>query len=235
VTALATIGFARQGKGRHFIHPDTKFYVEFPPGPLMVGDERVEQVSERQTPVGKLRLLSPTDCVMDRLAAFFHWNDRQALEQAVMVANTQKVDLGEIRRWSKAERNEEKFALFEKRAASRLLRSIVAMPQMLGKVCRPGSVAGVSALNPQRAVEERRGNVRRLRPISKIPPAPLKPMAHGSSRPRRRRARPRRRRRRGDARDAWAGEKCRGWEVLLEWEFLPSVEALATRPASGGG
>ena len=118
VTALASIGFARQGKARHFIHPDTKFYVEFPPGPLMVGDQRVEQVSERQTAVGKLRLLSPTDCVKDRLAAFFHWNDRQALEQAVMVANAQQVDLAAIRRWSKAERNEEKFALFEKRAAS---------------------------------------------------------------------------------------------------------------------
>lgn len=119
VTALASIGFARQGKGRHFIHPDTKFYVEFPQGPLMVGDQRVEHVSERHTSTGKLRLLSPTDCVKDRLSAFFHWNDRQGLEQAIMVANAQQVDLGAIRRWSKAERNEEKFAIFEKRVASR--------------------------------------------------------------------------------------------------------------------
>jgi hypothetical protein len=36
-----------------------------------------------------------------------------------MVADAQQVDLAAIRRWSKAERNEEKFALFEKRAASR--------------------------------------------------------------------------------------------------------------------
>ena len=82
--ALKHIGFEAQG--RHFVHPEAVFFVEFPTGPLMVGDQRVEKVSERNTPAGKLRLLSPTDCVKDRLAAFFHWNDRQALEQALLVA-----------------------------------------------------------------------------------------------------------------------------------------------------
>ena len=31
-----------------------------------------------------LKLLSPTDCVKDRLAAYYHWNDRQSLEQAIL-------------------------------------------------------------------------------------------------------------------------------------------------------
>jgi hypothetical protein len=115
--ALKALGFAPEG--RHFVHPDTDFFVEFPTGPLMVGDQRVERVSERDTPAGKLRLLSPTDCVKDRLAAFFHWNDRQSLEQAVLVAKAQKVDLHEIRRWSRAERREQKYLLFEKALKSR--------------------------------------------------------------------------------------------------------------------
>jgi hypothetical protein len=110
--ALDALGFAPQG--RHFVHPDTVFFVEFPSGPLMVGDQRVQRVIERSTPAGMLRLLSPTDCVKDRLAAFFHWNDRQSLEQAVLVANAQKVDLDDVRRWSKAERQEQKFLLFDK-------------------------------------------------------------------------------------------------------------------------
>lgn len=81
----------------------------------MVGDQRVEQVAERKTPSGRLRLLSPTDCVKDRLAAYFHWNDRQSLEQALLVVQAQTVDLKDIRRWSISEGHKEKFATFEMR------------------------------------------------------------------------------------------------------------------------
>lgn len=110
---LKRLGFAE--KGRHFVHPDTKFFVEFPTGPLTVGDQRVERVAERKTPTGTLRLLWPTDCVKDRLAAYFHWNDRQSLEQALLVAQAQTIDLEDIRRWAKSERNEAKFRVFERR------------------------------------------------------------------------------------------------------------------------
>ena len=79
----------------------------------MVGDQRVERATHRKTPSGTLRLLTPTDCVKDRLAAFFHWNDRQSLEQAIMVAKAQRINLADIRRWSKGEGHEEKFRIFE--------------------------------------------------------------------------------------------------------------------------
>jgi hypothetical protein len=114
--------------GRHFVHPDTVFFVEFPTGPLMVGNQRVQHVFERKTLAGQLRLLSPTDCVKDRLAAFYHWNDRQSLEQAVLVAKAQKTDLGDIRRWSLAERQEQKFLLFE-RALKQRRRPIKRKPR----------------------------------------------------------------------------------------------------------
>lgn len=113
VEAMAKLGF--HPEGRHFMRSDCLYLVEFPVGPLMVGDERVERVSVRQTSAGQLRLLSPTDCVKDRLAAYFHWNDLQALEQAVMVAQEQGIDLKDVRRWSKAENNLDKFATFRKR------------------------------------------------------------------------------------------------------------------------
>jgi hypothetical protein len=108
--ALAGIGFTE--KKRYFEHADTEFLVEFPAGPLMVGDERVEKPMERQTAAGVLRLLSPTDCVKDRLAAFFHWNDQQALEQAVMVAHAQAVNMNDIRRWAGNEGMSEHFTVF---------------------------------------------------------------------------------------------------------------------------
>lgn len=111
--ALSALGF--KAKGRHFVHADSVYVVEFPTGPLMVGDEPVKKVVERKTSCGVLRLLSPTDCVKDRLAAFYHWNDRQALEQALLVAQARRIKVSEVRRWSIAEGNKEKFLHFDRR------------------------------------------------------------------------------------------------------------------------
>lgn len=65
-----------------------------------------------KTPGGSLQLLTPTDCVKDRLSSFYHWNDEQALEQALLVANNHPVDLNDIRRWTKDEGQEEKIKFF---------------------------------------------------------------------------------------------------------------------------
>ena len=104
-----------QEKGRYFVSSETQFFVEFPDGPLSVGDEPVKEVSEFVLATGTLRILSSTDCVKDRLCAFYFWNDRQGLAQAVLVARSQKVDLQEIKRWSKAEGKEQEFEIFQKK------------------------------------------------------------------------------------------------------------------------
>jgi hypothetical protein len=109
--ALAEIGFGEHN--RYFVHPDTEFFLEFPSGPLAVGGEPVVEVAELCLDTGTLRLLSPTDCIKDRLAAFYHWNDRQCLQQAVWVALDRPVDWGEIERWSRREGEMEKFKLFK--------------------------------------------------------------------------------------------------------------------------
>jgi hypothetical protein len=111
--ALAEIGFNE--KNRYFVHPDTQFYLEFPSGPLAVGNEPVSAVEELHLETGTLKLLSPTDCVKDRLAAYFHWNDRQCLQQAVWVALERHVDWDEIERWSRQEGEMEKFEVFRKK------------------------------------------------------------------------------------------------------------------------
>jgi hypothetical protein len=51
-----------------------------------VGDEVVHTFAERRTALGTLRILTPTDWVLDRLAWFYHARDEQGLEQAVAVA-----------------------------------------------------------------------------------------------------------------------------------------------------
>jgi len=52
---------------------------------------------------------------MDRLAAYFYYDDSQGLEQAVEVARTQPVDLKKIARWSKHEGRQAKHAEFVRR------------------------------------------------------------------------------------------------------------------------
>ena len=113
--AMEELGFAKQG--RHWRHPRTPFWVEFPPGPVQVGDATITEFAERRTRLGVLRLLAPTECVMDRLAGFYHWNDRQCLEQALEVARRQPIELARIEKWSRNERSLAKFREFAEQLA----------------------------------------------------------------------------------------------------------------------
>ncbi len=109
--AMEEIRFTEEG--RYFNHPETDYLVEFPPGPLTVGEESVKQVDEIKYSTGILRVISPTDCVKDRLAAYYHWGDMQSLSQAVMVARRNDIDIGEIDRWSTAEGKQDQFMMIK--------------------------------------------------------------------------------------------------------------------------
>ena len=86
-------------------------------GPLAIGESliRGQDVAEKKTKMGKIRLLTPTQCVMDRLAAYFHWNDLQSLDQAVMVALKQRITLAKIKAWAENEGASVKFSTFKRR------------------------------------------------------------------------------------------------------------------------
>jgi hypothetical protein len=107
---MEALGFREDG--RHFRHPDNPYIVEFLSPPLSVGEEPVKEILEIRRRGRTLRLLSPTDCVKDRLAAFYHWADRPSLEQAVLVCLAQDVDLKEVRRWSAKEGTLGKYQIF---------------------------------------------------------------------------------------------------------------------------
>lgn len=65
-TALAEINFKEEN--RYFIHPQIQFFIEFPSGPLAIGDEPPSEIRSLGFSTGNLRLLSPTDCVKDILS-----------------------------------------------------------------------------------------------------------------------------------------------------------------------
>lgn len=99
--AMAEIGFEEEN--RYYRHPDAEYLVEFPGGPVAVGREPAVRIDELMLRTGRLRLLSPTDCVKDRLVAYFHWSDRQSLLQAALVAAAHVIELAEVERWASRE------------------------------------------------------------------------------------------------------------------------------------
>jgi hypothetical protein len=103
--AIAELGFRRVPGARAFDHPESDFYVEFPPGPLAFGETVVRDgdVPMLQTEFGPLRVITATQSIMDRLTAYAHWNDRQALDQAVMVARRQRIDWAALAEWARRE------------------------------------------------------------------------------------------------------------------------------------
>lgn len=120
--ALQPIGLVRDGKSRLFHHPRSRFTVDFPKGPLAVGGDYVRTTGTLVRGGGCLRILTRYDCVRDRLAHFYYWNDYTALNAAVAVATA--IDQTEVQRlqeWTKRESPElgRKFEEFVRRLAQR--------------------------------------------------------------------------------------------------------------------
>ena len=109
---MESLGFYEYKMKRYFVHDDTSLFVEFPRGPLGVGDAPVADISTRTTSTGILKLLTPTDCIKDRLSAYYHWDDAQSLQQAVWVAQENSFDMDSIAEWSKNEAMMKKFEDF---------------------------------------------------------------------------------------------------------------------------
>lgn len=129
--AMLDLGFAEQN--RYFVHPQSRWFVEFPNGPLTVGEERPKKIVVRKLRSGSLTLLSATDCIKDRLTWWFHGQDRQCLEQAVAVAQTSTIDLRELKRWAAGERMAESFRAIEPRLTrKRRSRKVRSFPESGG-------------------------------------------------------------------------------------------------------
>ena len=103
--ALAKIGFI-PGKSRYYKHPECgHLCLEFPKGPVELGEQY--QVIPAEISVGTriIKLLSPTDCVKDRLAAYIHWKSNDAFNQAVLVCRKQgeRIDMSDLSAWCQGE------------------------------------------------------------------------------------------------------------------------------------
>ena len=55
------------------------------------------------TRYGPIRIITPTLCAIDRLAAYWYHTDRQTWDQAIEVAKRQDIDWEYVYSWTKSE------------------------------------------------------------------------------------------------------------------------------------
>jgi hypothetical protein len=115
---MKEIGF--QKKGRHYVHPDCKhLFVEFPPGPLAIGEDTDLEPNEKRVEGAVIKILSPTDCIKDRLASYIHFKSRDTLEQAVLVAQKQPFKIAAVKKWCEGENALDAFEEFRRLIATK--------------------------------------------------------------------------------------------------------------------
>lgn len=116
---LQSLGFKREGQGRHFSSPNTEFLIEFPAGALSFGDTHMSPDSADilEAELGTIRLITPTQSIMDRLAAYFYWNDTNSLDQAILVAKNNTIDWQQLLDWVESENQSEEIVEKLKREA----------------------------------------------------------------------------------------------------------------------
>lgn len=116
---LRSLGFGAQ-RSRDFVHPECpQLTLRLPMGPVEIGGESLVVPDEVEVHGRRLRLLSPTDCVKDRLASYAHWRSRQFVDQAFLICQHQpgRVDLGQVERWCEAQGASAAFGELQRRLA----------------------------------------------------------------------------------------------------------------------
>lgn len=115
--ALGELGFSQ--KNKYFQHEGCPWLIEFVSPPVAVGNEPIRKFAHVTTALGTITCLLPTDSVKDRLASFYHWNDKQGLEQAINICLEHEIDLQEVEKWSLKEDQEKKFRSFREHLKKR--------------------------------------------------------------------------------------------------------------------
>lgn len=105
----------------HYEHMNNPLILEFPGGPLAIGGELIVRWNTMRKGRRLLNIITPTDCVRDRLAGFLFWHDRGSLDQALAVSRTVRddIDMGVVRRWCRKEGKDAEWREFERALSPR--------------------------------------------------------------------------------------------------------------------
>jgi len=99
---MLNLGFEKT-QSRYFKYENNPNYIEFPSGPVSLGNEFPKKFDELKTHVGTLTLLTATDCIKDRLCALVYHNGKECFNQAIAVAHLNEIDEENLVDWAKKE------------------------------------------------------------------------------------------------------------------------------------
>jgi hypothetical protein len=112
--ALAKIGFIKD-KHRYYEHPDCRdLFIDIVSPPVAIGEEINIQSASWEVDGVTIKILSPTDCVKDRLASYIHYQAQDCFLQALMVARKHPVDYPSLKTWCQNEGAEWAYQAFLK-------------------------------------------------------------------------------------------------------------------------
>jgi hypothetical protein len=109
--AMAAIGFCKQG--RVYVNDTTDICVEFPTAPLSVGAELIHETTIVEFGSGEIPILLAKDVIKDRLVAYFHWNDRPSLVQALALMSNHTISTEELKTFCLAEGKTNQYEIIE--------------------------------------------------------------------------------------------------------------------------
>jgi len=97
---LLEIDFHKTGTRNFFKHPECDhILIEFMSSPVAIGEDyNIEPTSVKVDKV-IIKILSPTDCIKDRLASYIYFNAKECLDQALLVAKAQPYVLNSVKKW----------------------------------------------------------------------------------------------------------------------------------------
>lgn len=96
--AMNKIGFKK--KGMHYRNsacPD--LYIQSVSGPLGIGDDLKIEPRKVKVDGRTIKILTPTDCIRDRLSAYIYDGVRGLFDQAVLVARHQPFEDKKVKKW----------------------------------------------------------------------------------------------------------------------------------------
>ncbi|HOY23502.1 MAG TPA: nucleotidyltransferase [Cellvibrio sp.] len=125
---MGELGFRKHG--RVYINESTEITVEFPPGPLAVGNNFIKNTTVVNTGKGSIPILYVRDVVIDRLAAYIHWQDRQSLIQATAVMLKHNLEPKDFKKFLGAEGDSSDYELLGLLFAQAQTKNITAMAHL---------------------------------------------------------------------------------------------------------
>jgi hypothetical protein len=108
---LNDLGFKKDGR----VYSNKKcphLCIDLVSPPLAIGNDYEIKPNEVNYKGKVLKILTPTDCIKDRLASYIYFEARECLDQALLVAQAQKFSKKEVKKWCKEEKMIEAYKEF---------------------------------------------------------------------------------------------------------------------------